>query len=167
MADKLSLVGRQYKNELLDEQLTFQRDQAGTALFNERQLMDWAVTKAESREDLMEYMQVAEQAHERKLKLLEHTHKLLQQTLQQGYIKKNQPLDQETKKIIQQRMNDTEQAISQAQAQAANTLARNQAIAGTLGAVAGGIGGFMIGGPVGAAAGASAGASIGTGVGSL
>lgn len=103
LADKLSEVSEDAKDELLDEQLSFKRDEANRALMNERQMADWAITKAKNREEYLDYAQSAMQMHERKVKMLKAAHDKIKQAIKQGYVIEGQRLDQDAKrKLIEQ-----------------------------------------------------------------
>lgn len=157
IANKLAQLDTRLKNDLLDKQLQFQKDQAGNALFTERQLMDYAAQKAESQEEFQNYAQQAEQMYERKARILDKAHKELLQALERGYIVKNKPLDQEHKKQLLEAAKVAQEKRDRAVADYQNTKARNSAIGTLVGSGAG----ALIGGPAGAAVGGALGGALG------
>ena len=97
LGNKLNKLDNRLKTQLLDDQLKFNKDQAGQTLLNTRQLADWAVTKAKSKEEYLNYAQQAKQMYEKDIMLHEAAYNKLKQALELGYIKKGQKLDIETK----------------------------------------------------------------------
>lgn len=157
-ADRLARIDRTLKSRLLDDQLQFRRDQAGQALLNERQMADWAVSKAQSAEEYASYAQAAQQVYERELQMLETANKKITQVLQQNYIKEGKPLDRQLRMKLAQQKKQLELEIQKKQNKAANNAAMWQAG----GTIVGGVAGALLGGgPAGAAVGASLGAGLG------
>ncbi len=157
-AAQLHNLDAHLKNELLDKQLTFQKDQTGQSALNQRQLADWAVSKAQSAEELQSYAQQSQQMFDRNVQLLQTAQAKLQQALEQNFIIKNRPLDQSTRKQLAQSQHDMQRQIASAQAKAANNAAMWQAG----GTIAGGLAGAAVAGPVGAIAGTALGGGIGS-----
>lgn len=118
--DTLYKLGKDAKNTLLDEQLEFKKDEAGRLLLNQRQAMDWALTKAQSEEEYANYAQAAKQMTQRKIQILEHQYNKLQQALEQGYISDKQKLDQESQLELEQLAAETRKRLAREQAKAAN-----------------------------------------------
>jgi hypothetical protein len=150
---RLAQLNQTLKGELIDEQLQFQRDEAGRVFLNERQLMDFAVLQAEDKEQLMDYEQTARQASDRTLQLMEIMHKRLTQELQLDFEQREQRLSLESRRSIIEKQHELEKQYLKKKAKAAN-------ITGVLVAT-GTIVGAVYGGPVGAAAGGAAGGALG------
>lgn len=159
-AATLARLDQSLKNKLLDEQLKFNTDQAGRQVLNERQLADWAATQARDLEEFKNYQQIVDQTTRRELQVYEAAHRQITQTLEQGYVKGKQSLDQEHRLKLEQQKQQLEKTIKEKQQNAANRASMWQA-AGTI--VGAGVG--LIFGPAGSVAGAALGASIGSGVG--
>lgn len=167
LSNQLNKIDAGLKDKLLDQQMSFKRDQAGNALLNERQLMDWALQQAQSKEELADYVAASNRAHDRKLAMYRRAYDLIANELREQKTAGQQEFNQKVTIDLQNELNAMEAAYKQAAAEKANAAARNSAILGTLGTVAGGVGGFMVGGPAGAAAGASIGGSTGASLGTL
>lgn len=159
-ANKINKLDTKLKNQLLDEQLVFQKDQANQGYLNERQLLDYAMTKARSREDFLNYQQQVEQVSSREIQMMEAAAKKLGQAIEQGYISKKRGLDNELKKDLIQKKRAIERRIAERKRAAANRHAMIRSVTGIAGGIIGGIAG---GGP----AGAMAGYQIGQGAGSM
>ena len=82
LSNRLADLSEDTKNKILDDNLSFKRDEAGRAYLNERQLADWAVTKAKSQEDLLNYQQQAQQAYKQKAALLDAARNKIMQQMQ-------------------------------------------------------------------------------------
>ena len=164
---RLARLGEDRKNTLLDDNLSFKRDQAGRTLFNERQLLDWAATKARTSEDFENAKQVQMQAHSRNLMLMEQASKVLGSELDNMTRRTITMADLETKKQILSAKNAADKAVAKAKAKQAEGAAMGRGIGmvvgGAVGVVAGwgvasvplGIAGATVGGALGEAAGAS------------
>jgi hypothetical protein len=162
-ANRLAGLSSGLENQLLNDQLQFQRDQAGQTVMNDRQLMDYAALKSRNAEEYSEYAQAANQMAQREIQLLEASYRKISQALNQNYIKKGKPLDQALRKELAEKKQATEKAIQKKKNAAANRSAMFRAGGAILGAVVG-----TIAAPgAGTAAGATAGASIGEGLGSI
>lgn len=157
----LAQLNAKLKNQLIDQQMQFKRDEAGRALLNEQQLVDYAVINSKNDIELAKYQQLAEQAWQKKLYMMQTAQKKIETVLNQGYLKEGQALDQAQKQQLAAAKNALEQKIKRDQARAQNKMAMWQT-AGTI--VGGAIGAF--GGPAGATAGATIGGAIGGAAGS-
>lgn len=111
---RLGKISMEAKNEIFDKQLAFKKDEAGRALFNTRQLMDYAVTNAKSNEDFARYKQKAEQVQKRTTEAMSHAFKLVQQDLDRQQALAEQSKDQVSAKKIADRI-----AVTQGQMQRA------------------------------------------------
>lgn len=155
--EDLSKLGRDVKQQLFDSRLQFERDDMGRKFSNERQMADWAVATANSREELAGRLQTIQQASERELILLRAAHAKLSQALQQGFDDEKRELDQASKGRMIQAKADLERQI---EAKAARGAAMGNIISGI---ASGAVAGFMAGGPAGAAAGAGIGGAAAAG----
>ena len=170
-ADRLSNLDQRLKSQLLDNQLTFQKDQAGQTFLNERQLMDYAATKARSAEEYANYVQQVNQISQRELQMLQTAERKINQALQQGYIKKGKTLDRELQKELIEKKRILQKQIQDKQNKAANRASMFQAGGVVLGAAAGALAGpavlgtaaVALAGP--AVVGAMVGAQLGSGLG--
>lgn len=156
--EKLSRLGEDVKNQLLDQQLTFRQDEAGRALMNERQTADWAAANARSEEEFLDYQQQAMQMSERKLQMLETASQRLTSAIQNGYIIEGQRMDNDTRRQILEQKAALDKKIEQERIARANKAAMWGAAGSIVGAVVGG----AFGGGAGAQAGSEAGGATGT-----
>ena len=160
-ANRLNQLSRDAKREILDSRLQFNQDQAGQKYMNERQLADWMITKAKSKEEFANYAQTAQQEHQKKMQIMNTANQKLDQILKQGYLQKKGDLDQQSILAIQKAKADLEKKMRKDAADAAN----KQAMWQTGGTIVGtAIGAF--GGPAGAAVGGSVGGAAGSLLGS-
>lgn len=164
--DKLASVSQGLKAELMDKQMKFAQDAMGRTLFNERQLMDWQVQKAQSHEDLMNYEQQVNQMSQLRLSMLQHAHAVLDSSMKNASEGVNQALDDKQKQDLAKAMQDLQKKIQEERAKQANRAAQFEAVGTVVGAVIGGVIGAFAGG-VGAAPGAAAGAAVGGGLGKV
>lgn len=162
IGNKLSQIDRKLKNELLDKQMKFEKDQAGRTLFNERQLLDWAVVNARNEEEFKNYQYEAQKQQERKMKLLNRMNAVATKALEQGYIAHNKPLNQQSQLLIAQIKSGSEAASNKAAAKA-----RQKAMMWQQGGQAVGTGIGAIWGPVGAAVGGAIGSLVGGALGGM
>jgi hypothetical protein len=137
MASKLNKIDSQLKNRLLDQQLDFRKDQAGQTLMNETQLMDWALTKATSAEELKDYMQASQQVYDRKNQMTQMAYKVIADAAETGYLKNKKQLDRQSQQKLVALKREAEKSFQQQQADARNKAARNGALGTILGMAAG------------------------------
>jgi hypothetical protein len=164
--DRLSRLGMAQKAELFDKQLQFKDDEMGRARLNDRQLIDWAATKAKSAEDFANYSQMAEQTAARQQQIMDMAFKKVSQSLEQGYLGGKQKLDQASKLEIQSMLAEAKKAQEE-RANAAKNKSTMWQAAGTLGGIAAGA---ILAAPTGGmsiAAGGMLGGSVGGGVGQM
>jgi hypothetical protein len=161
LENELARISQSAKDKLLDQQLSFKRDELGRTIWNERQLADYKIATAKDEEDFRNYQQEASNLSERRMKMLQMAQRKLEQVLEQGYISTNQKLDQASRlKIV-----ETVAALKRKQARESARQSSNMAMWAGAGTVVGAVAGAMIAGPGGYAAGAAVGAQIGQGVG--
>jgi hypothetical protein len=159
LANQLAGLDQSLKNKLLDEELSFSRDEMGRILFNERQLADFRLSTAKGDEELRAYEQQVSQMSERRLKMLQVSQAKIKQTLQQGFTESEQELDQASKQRLAIALNQIKEKIAREKARQANRAAMFQAVGTIGGAVAGAV--LTNGSPAGAAVGASVGGALG------
>jgi hypothetical protein len=161
LENELARISQSAKDKLLDQQLSFKRDELGRTIWNERQLADYKIATAKDEEDFRNYQQEASNLSERRMKMLQMAQRKLEQVLEQGYISTNQKLDQASRlKIV-----ETVAALKRKQARESARQSSNMGMWAGAGTVVGAVAGAMIAGPTGYAAGAAVGAQIGQGVG--
>lgn len=112
LTNQLSKLSLDLKTDLLDKQLTFEKDESGRVFMNNRQLADWAVQNAENEIEFNKYKQMATQASERKLLILETAHKKIQQEVEQRQTRKETKLDQEQNLKLTQMKRAMEEKIT-------------------------------------------------------
>ena len=162
LGQKLSQLDSQAKRKILDSNLSFKMDEAGRALLNTQQLVDWAAMNAKSDEDFQNKVQDIGQAYDRKIQMMQAAARKLKQLSSQGYTADKQKLDNETRKQLAEQAAAIEERLAREKARANNTMMTSQGI-GTL--VGMGVGAYF-GGPAGASAGGAIGGGVGTVVGS-
>ena len=167
IADKLYKLGKNLKNDLLDKQLTFQRDKAGNALFSQRQLLDYAAEKAQSKEEFQNYAQDLNQLYQRKMQIFEQAHNKVVEALNRGYIREGKELNQAQKLELAKAAKALQDKLNRARIDAANAQAQTNALSGLLGAAIGGVAAGAVSGGLGAAEGAAVGASAGQTLGNI
>lgn len=152
MESQLGTLNKELKQRLLDDQFSFQKDELGRTLFNERQLLDYKLATAKSGVELKELEQKMRQTSQRKIQMLKTAQAKLNQGLTQEFQKGQQELDQAQRKRLIQAKVEIDKKIAREQARAKNRGSMFSAI-GTLAGVA--IGGALIASGVGAPAGAA------------
>lgn len=161
---KLASISQEAKQELYDQTMQLQKDEAGRTFFNERQLADYARLNAQSDEDFKNKAQQAEQVSKRNLQAMETAYNLVQEDLNQRYDLAKQRQDQATMKQIQEMKIAADRQMTKERNRAANNAAAWQAGGTIVGAVAGS---FIPIPGVGTAAGAMMGASLGGAAGGI
>jgi len=156
---RLSALSNNLKNELVDKELTFTRNQAGQAVLNERQLADYAILSSKNQAEFEAKKQQAEQLYQKKVQFYETVAKKLENAAKAGYTAEGKKLDFESKK----RMMENAQMMKDKARREANEAAAKKAKWAAGGTIVGAIIGGVIGGPTGA----STGGSIGGGMGGL
>jgi hypothetical protein len=157
--DTLSSINVQVKQELIDKQNQFASDAMGRTIFNDRQLADLAIFKAQSQNDLDQYEQNVHEQTQKRMAMLQQAQKVIQDTMQNGAASWNQTMNQDLQKQLAQQAYNLQQKLTAAQNRANSNAAIFSGAGMVIGAV---VGGVLTGG-----AGAMAGASIGAGVGGL
>lgn len=164
-AGRLAELNNNVKNQLLDDQLKFAKDERGRTMLNDRQMADVAILRAKNAEELASYKQSVDQMNQRKLQAMQAAYHKLEQAMKTGYNSDGQVLDFQTKKDLKTMMTDAEKSMQAEK----NRIEANNAmwtaagtIAGTvIGGIFGGAGGAKAGGQGGGAAGGYAGSQGG------
>lgn len=169
LESELARISQNAKDKLLDQQLTFKRDELGRTLWNERQLADYKLSTAKNEEEFREYEQQVTQLYDRKLKMMEMAQRKLEQVLEQGYYKGKQKLDQASRLRITQYVAEMKRKQAREQAKARGAMAMFSGGGSLLGAAAGiAVVAATGGGALAAyATAASLGATVGGGVGTI
>lgn len=167
LESRIADLGEDVKQNLFDREMQFKKDELGRTQLSERQVLDWAVSKAQSEEEYKEYAQVAQQALSRELQMMESIYKKVSNQLNREFARAEQENDQASMQRITEYKNLMEQEMREKEAEVANKQTMWTEGVGTLGTVAGGVIGGIYGGPMGAAAGATAGGAIGRGLGGI
>jgi len=156
--EDLAKLGGDLKQQLFDSRLQFERDELGRKFSNDRQMADWAIVSAKSKEDLMNKMQSIQQAQQKELVMLKAAHARLTQALQQGFADEQRELDQASKARMIQAKADLEKKMQEKEAAAARmgNIISGVASGAMAGASVGGFYGAIIGGAAGGVAAAGA-----------
>lgn len=153
------------KSRLMDDQLQFQKDELGRTLFNERQLMDYAITKAKSAEDFANYQQKVTVLSKRKMQALQTAHLKIEQALRQEQQKSETTKNRELETELAKKKMALEEKIRKEQADAANRASMFNAAGTIIGAGIGAAASIFM--PAAAPALISGGAALGGGAGSI
>ena len=157
LQNQLAQLNQKVKAELIDKQTQFAKDAMGRTLFNDRQMMDLAVYKAKSANDLASYEQSVQEQTQKRLAMLTQAHAVITDAMQNGAAAWNQAMDDKLKQQLAQQQQAIELKIKQAQARAN----ANAGMFSAAGEIVGGIVGAVVGGAPGAVAGASLGGGVG------
>lgn len=117
---RLAQIDQAAKKEIFDNSLQFKRDEADRTMFNERQLMDYAINSANREEAFRNWEQKTKQYSERNIKMLEVAANKVQQALETGYNENKQKLDQKAKLELVQIRRDIDNRLARARAKSAN-----------------------------------------------
>lgn len=130
--DSLIRLGMSTKQQLFDASLRFEQDELGRTLFNERQLLDYAVTRAKTIEELQDYEQTVGQISERRLRLMQVAQQKIELELKQIYQEEQNELNQEAKLGLQRAAAAMEEKLKKDKAAAQNRAGMWSAIGGTV-----------------------------------
>lgn len=156
-------LGATTKQQLFDASIAFEQDEIGRTVFNERQLLDYAATRAKDIEELQDYEQAIGQMSERRLRLLQVAQQKIELELRQAFQAEQSALNQEAKFALQRAANDMKAKLEKEKADATNRANMWGAITGTVAAV--GVS-LIPGGAAFAPAAFSIGSGVGRGLGS-
>lgn len=156
--DTLVKLGMTTKQDLFDSSLRFEQDELGRTVFNERQLLDYAVTHAKDVEAMQNYEQAISQLSERKLRLMQVAQQKIQQELINANTAEQSALNQEAKLALARAKSAAEEKAAKEKAKAKNRASMWSALGGIAGAV---VGGVITMNPAGAALGYSVGSGLG------
>lgn len=155
--DTLTKLGMTTKQQLFDSSLQFEQDELGRTVFNERQLLDYAVTHAKDVEAMQDYEQAISQMSERRMRLMQAAQQKIEMELRQAYAAEQSALNQEVKLSLTRAMQEAKDKAAREKANAQNRSTMWAAIGTVVGAGAG----AMLGGPAGAQLGATVGSGLG------
>ncbi len=158
---ELNRLGSAAKNELYDSRMNFEAQQVGQGALQESQLLDWAASKAKSKEEFQDYAQKMQQASDRTIAFLTQGYQRLEATLKAEANGQIQKMSNEKKLEIAGAAAKLKAKLQKEQAKKAGNAALITGLFTVAGAV---IGGAYTGG-AGAPAGAAAGGMIGSGIG--
>jgi hypothetical protein len=161
----LSAMDSGISASLFYDNLKFREDEIGRTLFNERQLVDWAVLKSKNAEDFANYEQISMQALEKKQQTLRVAYLRIQDALDKEFKKDEQLRDQKLTRLLTTAKAELEKKQRAAEAKARNTSSMWQVGGQIVGTIAGAV--LGAGTPVGAAGGGFIGSAIGSGLGSI
>lgn len=128
-----AVTSRGLKADLYDKAMQFQKDEQGRTFLNEKQLLDYKLSRGISEEEWADYQQEATQAAEREIQLMESAYRKLEQDLSQDALDKRTDISNETRRQIVEMKAALERQIAKKKAAAAN----RSAMMGALGTVAG------------------------------
>ena len=155
--DTLAKLGMSTKQQLFDSSIQFEQDELGRTVFNERQLLDYAVTHAKDVETMQDYEQAISQMSERRLRLMQVAQQKVEMELKNAYTYEQSALNQEHKLNMARAVADAKDKLAKEKAKAQN----RSAMWSALGTVVGGVAGALIAGPAGAQLGATLGGGLG------
>jgi hypothetical protein len=118
--EDLSKLGRDIKDELFDKNLAFEKDEVGRKFSNERQLADYAVSRAKSDIDLQKSMAAMQRAAKFEIIMLEAAQKKIVQELEQQSANATREMGQEDRIKLAQYKSSIEKRIARKKAEAAN-----------------------------------------------
>ena len=155
--DTLVKLGMTTKQDLFDSSLRFEQDELGRTVFNERQLLDYAVTHAKDIEAMQEYEQTISQMSERRLRLMQVAQQKIEMELKNAYAAEQSALNQEAKLALTRASAAAKEKAAKEKAGAQNRASMWSALGGIAGAAIG----AYLGGPPGATLGYSLGSGAG------
>ena len=167
--DTLAKLGMSTKQQLFDASVQFEQDELGRTVFNERQLLDYAVTHAKDVEAMQDYEQTISQMSERRLRLMQVAQQKIEMELKNAYTYEQSALNQEHKLNMARAVADAKDKLAREKAKAQNRSAMWSGI-GTVVGVAAGVAITVATGGTGAAAiaaGGQLGGAIGGGLGGI
>jgi replicative superfamily II helicase len=129
--NRLTALGMTTKQELFDSTMRFEQDELGRTMFNERQLLDYAITHARKIEDFQNYEQTISQMSERRMRLMQVAQSRLEQALKQSFTEEQTELSQEAKLGLARAKAALEEKIKREKANAQNRASMWSAIGGT------------------------------------
>ena len=159
----LTRLDRDLSNKLLSANYKFQKNQWEKTEFNQRQLLDWAVTQTKNEEAFENYRMDMLQQQSRKLELMKIAYQKIEAAMQQEYTKDAQEQNQAVKQQLYTLHKQMKEKIA-----AEQTKARNRSMLWQVGgSILGGIAGLAIGvgSPAAGAMGATLGGGLGTAIG--
>lgn len=96
----LDSLGLNLKSQYVDSVMKFNKDELGRTAFNNRQLADWAATKARNEDDYAKHEAIMNQAIQRKQAVLDQAYRVISQSLNQQFETAQQANNQVTQEKI-------------------------------------------------------------------
>jgi hypothetical protein len=155
LQSKIYSLNSALAGQLFEDQMKFQKDELGRSVWQTRQLVDWAVSKAKSDEDLAGFEQKLSQEYKRKMQVLQTAHNKIIQALQQEFLSGEQEKDQALRAELTKAQAELKKKMNKQQ----NDAKMWSSIITAGGTIAGGIAGSFI--PV---VGTAGGAALGGGL---
>jgi len=152
-------LGRDLKAKLFDNNLKFASSEQGRKFSNERQLIDWTLQSSKNVNDFKDRMQKIQQVAQKKLQVLETAHQRLITAIKQGWLSKEQKLDQAQKEKLASIAAELQRKIDKERKKASNLMSAASGVMGVVGAV--GVGYATGWNPTAMAAGYTAGSGAG------
>jgi hypothetical protein len=121
--NKLFQLDSRAKDELFNKRYNIDQKKLEQGFMNEMQLLDWAVTNAQSQEQFETYKQQVEQDTDRALRFMEHSYDMLLQDLNQKFASAEQKKDFQSMRNIEYIKASVERDKKRAENRAANTKA--------------------------------------------
>jgi hypothetical protein len=118
--EDLAALGLNVKSELFDSRLAFDQDELGRKFDNERQLADWVVSSTLSQDEQADRMQEMVQSSDRMIQILESSHAMVVQKLEQERAKSKQEQDQDLLATLTKMESDAKATIQRKKDQAEN-----------------------------------------------
>lgn len=132
--DTLVKLGMTTKQDLFDQSLRFEQDELGRTVFNERQLLDYAVTHAKDVEAMQDYEQTISQISERRLRLMQAAQQKIEMELRNAYAAEQSALNQEAKLALARAQAAAKEKAAREKANAQNRASMWSAIGTVVGA---------------------------------
>lgn len=159
-ANKLAGLGEGVKDQVLRGREDYNMGQANQKYLNQRQMADYAVKSAKSKQEYQDTMQMVQQTQQREMALMERQYQILKQAIDQEGREGRKKLDQETREQLYTNAAALKKKMDARASELANNTAMWQAGGTIVGAVIGGIyggaPGAMAGGAIGGGAGTAA-----------
>ncbi len=128
--NSLAQLDEKLKNQLLDKQMSFDKDKAGQFIISTQQMEDYNMLHAKSVEEFNNKNQIMNQANQRKAQLLDREYKLIEQALVNEQKREESKNKHEQIKILTEARNNKLRQIEAQKAKQASRMARNKAIGG-------------------------------------
>lgn len=160
--EQLAKLGGDVKQQLFDARLQFAKDETGRKFNNERQLADYSISSAQSKQELAYKLQTMQDMANRDLKMMEAVHARITQGMKEDSMDRQREMTQKTREEIVRAKMAADAAARRKKAKANNMRSIVVGAATVAGAVIGGSATFGTGTAAGAAVGAQVGGAAGS-----